>query len=315
MATAGNVRPLVLLFQSDTMEYAAAIVTVYEPRRRGVGSFFDLRRNLWLHSLIVCAAAVLILTASRTVGAAGNGTDLTGVFIHSVILVAVSYPFQTLFASSAMSAFSGRIPLSVCAIAGCFLAAFPAAILSPSLSWLAGVMPTGSAIVETRQQFFENVASRLHFIFFGFATLGPLLWMLLNFRWWVAHLEDQPPSEKADSVPNAIVTDETRSLQRKLPPEKRGRLLAISAEQHYVRIHTNVGDDLVLMPFSEAVGKVPSEQGMRIHRSHWISYDAVQALQAAGNNLSVQLENDIELPVSRSFSGAVREELAEFLPA
>ena len=75
----------------------------------------------------------------------------------------------------------------------------------------------------------------------------------------------------------------------------------------------DAGENLVLMPFSEAIAKVPSKNGMRIHRSHWISYDAVKALQAADNSLTVRLENDIELPVSRSFSGSVREELAEFL--
>lgn len=280
-----------------------------------MGSFVDLRNNLWLHSFVVCSAAVLILTASRIVGAASNGTDVTSVFVHSVILVAVSYPFQTLFASSAMSAFGRSIPLSVCAVVGCVLAAFPATALSPSLSWLAGVMPTGSDIVETRSDFFENVASRLHFIFFGFATLGPLLWMLFNFRWWVARLKDRQSAAADVEEAGTIGVDEMRTLQKKLQPEKRGRLLAMSAEQHYVRIHTDAGEDLVLMPFSEAISKVSSKHGMRIHRSHWISYDAVRALQAADNSLSVRLENDIVLPVSRSFSGSVREKLADFLNA
>ena len=280
-----------------------------------MGSFFDLRKNLWLHSCVVYTAAVLILTASRIVGAAGNGTEVSSVFVHSLILVAVSYPFQTLFAASAMSAFGRTMPLSVCAVVGCVLAAFPATALSPSISWLAGVMPTGSAIVETRSEFFENVASRLHFIFFGFATLGPLLWMLFNFRWWVARLESRQPKQTDVQETETIEVDETRALQQKLPPEKRGKLLAISAEQHYVRVHTDAGEDLVLMPFTEAIAKVPNKCGMRIHRSHWICFDAVQELLVAGNHLSVKLKNDIELPVSRSFSGSVREELAGFLDA
>ncbi len=278
-----------------------------------MGSFFNLRKNLWLHSCVVCSAAVLILAASRIVGAASGGVDVADVFIHSVILVAVSYPFQTLFASSAMSSFGNRVPYYVCAIAGCALAAFPATALSPSLSWLVGVMPTGSAPVETRSEFFANVTSRLHFIFFGFATLGPLLWMLFNYRWWVAHLENKQSSPSMTDDPKIPEINEARMLLQKLSPEKRGKLLAMSAEQHYVRLHTDAGEDLVLMPFSEAITKIPSEHGMRIHRSHWISYDAVQALQSAGKSLSVRLVNDLELPVSRSFSGSVREELAEFL--
>ncbi len=278
-----------------------------------MGSFLNLRNNLWLHSLVVCSAAIVILATSRAIGTASNGVDLAGVFIHSTILVAVSYPFQTLFAPALMSAFGDRIPLAASAIAGCVLAAFPATALSPSLSWLAGVMPTGEAIVETRTEFFANVSTRLHNIFFGYATLGPLLWMLFNFRWWSRRLETQTSHQIDDHGTTPSLSDESLDLQRKLPREKRGKLLAMSAEQHYVRVHTDAGEDLVLMPFGEAIAKVPNEKGMRIHRSHWISYDAVDHLEAAGNGLLVKLKNDIELPVSRSFSGAVREELAEFL--
>ncbi len=137
--------------------------------------------------------------------------------------------------------------------------------------------------------------------------------MLFNYRWWAAHLENKQSSPSMTDDPEVREIDETRTLLQKLPPEKRGKLLAMSAEQHYVRLHTEVGEDLILMPFSEAITKIPGDHGMRIHRSHWISYDAVQALKSAGNNLSVRLVNDLELPVSRSFSGSVREELAEFL--
>lgn len=280
-----------------------------------MGSLQDWRDNLWVHSLIVCSVAVLILTASRGVGALNAGTRILDVFIHSIILVAVSYPFQTVFAATAMSLYQDRMRQALCAIGGCVLAAVPASALSPTLSWIVGVMPTGGEVINTRAEFFADVASRFHFIFFVFATLGPLLWMLFNFRWWSDRLaRAQSPQVLADATP-ARPADAAADLINKLPPEKRGRLIAISAEQHYVRLITEAGEDLVLMPFAEAIARVPSDMGMRIHRSHWINRDAVRDVTIVGNGLVVHLQNGVELPVSRSFSGAVRDSLSQLLDA
>ena len=67
------------------------------------------------------------------------------------------------------------------------------------------------------------------------------------------------------------------------------------------------------MPFSEAIASLPNDLGMRIHRSHWVSRNAVEKVEAARNRLKVILENGTELPVSRSFSGAVRETWSDLI--
>ncbi|WP_143526078.1 LytTR family DNA-binding domain-containing protein [Roseivivax lentus] len=257
--------------------------------------------------------AVLILTASRTIGTVGEERDPFDTFVHSVILVGVSYPFQTLFASTAMSMFGAKLPLWLCAIVGCIVAAIPASVLSPTISWVAGVMPTGEAIVETREEFFQNVSSRLHYVFLLFATLGTLFWMLLNYRWWVEHLQGARGTAEQDRQNEEAASADVAHLLRKLPVQKRGRLLALSAEQHYVRVRTEAGEDLVLMPFSEAIASLPNDLGMRIHRSHWVSRNAVDKVKAARSSLMVILENGTELPVSRSFSGAVRETWSDLI--
>ena len=230
-----------------------------------MGNLRNTTDNLWLHSVLVCAVAVLILTASRTIGA-GDG-----------------------------------------------FAAIPASILSPTISWVAGVMPTGGTVIETRGEFFANVSSRLHFVFFLFATLGTLFWMLLNYRWWVEHLQESSGTTELDGQNDGGETADEKHLLLKLPASKRGRLLSLSAEQHYVRVRTEAGEDLVLMPFSEALASLPNDLGMRIHRSHWVSRNAVEKVEAAPNRLKVVLENGTELPVSRSFSGAVRENWSDLI--
>ena len=278
-----------------------------------MGNLRNTTDNLWLHSVLVCAVAVLILTASRTIGAGGGDANFLGTFVHSVILVCVAYPFQTLLASTGMSVFGAKLPLWICAVGGCVVAAIPASILSPTISWVAGVMPTGGTVVETRGEFFANVSSRLHFVFFLFATLGTLFWMLLNYRWWVEHLQESSGTTELDGQNDGGETADEKHLLLKLPASKRGRLLSLSAEQHYVRVRTEAGEDLVLMPFSEALASLPNDLGMRIHRSHWVSRNAVEKVEAAPNRLKVVLENGTELPVSRSFSGAVRENWSDLI--
>ena len=44
------------------------------------------------------------------------------------------------------------------------VAAVPASLLAPSLSWILGVMHTPGVVVETRDEFFANVIQRLLFI-------------------------------------------------------------------------------------------------------------------------------------------------------
>lgn len=272
----------------------------------------ELKHSLWMQSVFACVMATIILTASRVIGIAAEGGDVTSIFLHSVILTLVAYPFQTLFSATLMYNLGHRLPLLACAVIGCILAAFPAAALSPTISWMFGVLPNVGAAIETREEFFEFVSARIHFIFFAFANLGTVLWLLLNFSWWQRRLAFETELVVRRPEPSS---EELPDLMRKLAPAKRGRLLSLSAEQHYVRVRTTRGEDLVLMPFSEAITTMPDGVGMRIHRSHWVRLDAVQSISTAGSALVVRLEDDIELPVSRSFSGSVRETLADRMEA
>jgi len=300
------------------------------------------RDNFWVHSLFVCSIAIAVLFSARIVGQTGSDRDLSELLLHVTVIVFAAYPFQTLFAVTAMSGLGRVLPWAVPATIGCVLAALPASIVSPTVSWMLDIMPTRLAVVETREQFFADVMLRYPFIVGTYATAGTLLWMLLCFRWWRRRLlrgqslvmpagasrimtEDEAPVAQAlgpddgmspGQAAPAIAPGDVEAvlhLVQKLPPQKRGRLLALSAEQHYVRIHTDAGNDLVLMGFTEAISPLVPGRGMRIHRSHWVSAEAVEKVKAVGNSIMVRLVNGTELPVSRSFRGAVREAFADRL--
>jgi DNA-binding LytR/AlgR family response regulator len=93
----------------------------------------------------------------------------------------------------------------------------------------------------------------------------------------------------------------------RLPPERRGPLLALSAEDHYVRVITAKGEGLVLIRLADAMREVGDVQGLQIHRSHWVAHDAVMTVRRTGETAIVTLINGHEVPVSRRFVPALRQ--------
>ncbi|MBN9220075.1 MAG: LytTR family transcriptional regulator [Mesorhizobium sp.] len=93
----------------------------------------------------------------------------------------------------------------------------------------------------------------------------------------------------------------------RLPHAARGKLRYLSMQDHYVDVHTDKGSALVLMRFADALREVGDVKGVQIHRSHWVALDAVAGNRRKDGKLFLKLANDVLLPVSRSYAGAVRK--------
>jgi hypothetical protein len=94
------------------------------------------------------------------------------------------------------------------------------------------------------------------------------------------------------------------------PPEPIARshgrpVLCLQMEDHYVRVHTAAGSELVLKPLKQAIAE-QSEEGMQVHRSWWVARAAVDRPVQDGRNLRLRLVNGLEVPVSRSSVAALR---------
>ena len=89
--------------------------------------------------------------------------------------------------------------------------------------------------------------------------------------------------------------------------DKRGPLLAIGSEDHYVRLYSDRGDSLIAMRFSDATASLAAQEGMQVHRSWWVAADAVVAVVRAGEGLHLTLRNNLKVPVSRSYVRQVRK--------
>lgn len=96
-------------------------------------------------------------------------------------------------------------------------------------------------------------------------------------------------------------------LLDRLPLDKRGRILALSVEDHYVRIQTDRGQEVVLMRLGDAIRETGDIPGLQVHRSHWVATDAVAAARREGDRAILTLTNQAEIPVSRRYVPQIRE--------
>ena len=108
----------------------------------------------------------------------------------------------------------------------------------------------------------------------------------------VTWLVFERPREEPDERPNALL--------ERLPVEKRGPVIRMSMQDHYVEVVTARGRELVLMRMADAVAAM-GEAGLRIHRSHWVGRDHVAKARRDGAQAVVTTSDGEELPVSRSY--------------
>jgi len=75
-------------------------------------------------------------------------------------------------------------------------------------------------------------------------------------------------------------------------------LISLSMQDHYVEVITSKGRELVHLTFADAVRELKNYPGTQIHRSHWISNDAISSLSRKGRTTFVETVDGRKLPVS-----------------
>jgi DNA-binding LytR/AlgR family response regulator len=93
-----------------------------------------------------------------------------------------------------------------------------------------------------------------------------------------------------------------RAFLARLPLKfRQAELQAISSEDHYLRVHTNLGEELVLMRLADAIRELEGAGGLQVHRSWWVSKAAVRDVKREGGRVSLVLASGKLAPVSRTF--------------
>ena len=93
----------------------------------------------------------------------------------------------------------------------------------------------------------------------------------------------------------------------RLPPKLRGAAIrAVQSEDHYLRLHTDRGSDLILMRLSDALEELEGLEGAQTHRSWWVARDAVRGVTRGDGRALLTLDGGLQVPVSRRYARALR---------
>jgi hypothetical protein len=110
-----------------------------------------------------------------------------------------------------------------------------------------------------------------------------------------------PPAEPVAAASPPTLPLLTRS---RLPAG--AEIRALTAEEHYVRVYTDAGTDLVRYRFSDALTELDAvTAGMQVHRSWWVRIDRVAAWHDRGRSCELELQGGLQVPVSLAFREAV----------
>lgn len=102
-------------------------------------------------------------------------------------------------------------------------------------------------------------------------------------------------------VPAARVQAAPPRLLARLPLDKRGALVTLTVQDHYVEVVTTRGHELLLLRLGDAIAETEGCPGLQVHRSHWVALDQVRAARRDGARGVLTMADGREIPVSRGY--------------
>ena len=116
---------------------------------------------------------------------------------------------------------------------------------------------------------------------------------------WVAG-----PRAEVPPTPDTPSPEPPRGLAARAPL---AQLLAVTAEDHYVRLHlAGGGKPLILYRFSDAMADLAATDGLQVHRGAWVAGGAVASATRNGRRWTLILTDGTEIPVSEARTAAAR---------
>lgn len=114
---------------------------------------------------------------------------------------------------------------------------------------------------------------------------------------------NQAPESAPTALPSA---DDAAFRQRLSAPRRAAKLLAVEAEDHYLRVHTDAGDELITLRFADALGELAGVDGFQIHRSWWAAAGAIEGVRWRRGRGELRLQGGLTAPVSRTYAAQLK---------
>lgn len=228
--------------------------------------------------------AVLIGALLGVIGPFGSfgRLDIERRVVQWVVLVALNWGFVLAASRLVLAAPAiARLPPAGQAVAAALAAAVPGSVATATLVGLWEWSP-----VDRPPPFAEML---FYVAAINVAISVPLRFVVHSLGSAIPETAPLPEAGRAEAL-----------FLRRLPPRLGRELLAVEAEDHYLRVHTRLGSDLILMRMADAEAELVGLNGARTHRSWWVARSAVMRAERQGQAVRFELTNGLSVPVSRA---------------
>lgn len=117
-----------------------------------------------------------------------------------------------------------------------------------------------------------------------------------------------PARVKTRTVIAPPLPEAEAAFRRRLSAKRRGaRLIAIEAHDHYLKVHTDAGEELITLRLADALDELARAHGWRVHRSWWVAADAVEGVRWRRGGGEMRLVGGITAPVSRTYGPILKD--------
>jgi DNA-binding LytR/AlgR family response regulator len=165
----------------------------------------------------------------------------------------------------------------------------------------AGAVLLNSTMAWEIEALYSAIGRPVDMPFFSVWLMAALISMAVSFVVLAAYA-NRAASEnpQAENVALPLILQRSGVLDK-------DQLLAIEAEDHYVRLHLANGQKpMTLYRFGDALKELKSLDGLQVHRGAWIAQRGVDGSAREGRKWRLRLRTGEEIPISDSYLKSVR---------
>jgi len=198
---------------------------------------------------------------------------------------------------------------------GSVLACF---IVAPIANWITEYYEVRWQMVELH----DRVAPMWSIEFFSYMFSATMVWFLVNYifdrflglpryRYTIPRgydFKEVAPSTDVSEPDQPGPEAQLPGFFSRIPARlTAAQVLAIKAEQHYIRVIAVDRSYMLLYRFSDAVRELDPEMGVQVHRSYWVSYQGIESVKPRAKKFTIRLKNEEDVPVSAPYHAVVKE--------
>lgn len=100
-------------------------------------------------------------------------------------------------------------------------------------------------------------------------------------------------------------TNQSSPFLNRLPFHLGKSVVSLEAQDHYIKVTTTKGTELILLRLSDAESELTNYAGLRVHRSWWVATAHIEKVTRKNRKITLKLTNGTLVPVSRSYAKAL----------